>query len=115
MFAVRAAVLAIAVSVLSPPFAPATVTSASTPQGRGFAIFELNSLIVRPVFGLPRSSALTRFTPWKARPKIVLAEADQSLSEETDLGPVLVPHGVSSPVSTAKTTPRQPSFPPLRC
>ena len=116
MIAVRAAALAIALCVLSPPFTPAGSSDGTPLERRAVATFQLNSMIVRQViFGLPRSSKLAHFAPWKARPKIVLGESDQKLPEETDLGPALLPSGLSSPMSTAPTTSRQPSLPPLRC
>jgi hypothetical protein len=66
-------------------------------------------------FSLPRSSTFTRFSPWKARPKIVLAEAYDNFREETDLGPAVLPSGLGMPSSIAVTTPRVPTPSPLRC
>jgi hypothetical protein len=117
MIAVRAALVAIALCVLNQPLAPRSVTDSSPSRDRSNATtFRLNSVTLRPVgFGLARSSSWTRFTAWKARPKIVLGESDQRLPEETDLGPVLSPARLNLPDSTAVATPRRPSPPPLRC
>ena len=38
-----------------------------------------------------RAATLAQFTPWRARPKIVLGETNHKLVDESDLGPVLVP------------------------
>ena len=116
MIAVRAALLAIALGVLGQPLASASVTDIPPSKDRSIATFWLSSVTVRPVgLRLARSSTLTRFTAWKARPKIVLGESDQRLAEETDLGPVLCPARLNLPDSTAVATSRRPSLPPLRC
>ena len=117
MIAVRAALLATVLCVLGQPLAPASLMDVSASKNRSTAsTLRLSSLMVRPVgLGLPRSSTFTRFTAWKARPKIVLGETDQRLPEEADLGPVLCPTRLNLPTSTAVATSRQPSLPPLRC
>ena len=97
MLAVRAAILALVFGLLT---SHSTFFSASTksPAKDGvFAAFRLDSSAVRPVVvELPGSSTLAHFAPWKARPKIVLVEANYQFSEESDLGPVLLPGGLSA-------------------
>jgi hypothetical protein len=116
MITVRAVISAAAFCVMSSPFVPDALNSCSPRASHASAIFQFNSGIARPMsVGLPQSSTLTRFTPWKARPKIVLGESDQRLYDETDLGPALMPVGLSSSVPTTTTTLRRPSLPPLRC
>jgi hypothetical protein len=109
-------VVAVALCVLSPLSAPTAKTTGSPRGNDTIATFQCNSMIAPPArFALPRSSKLTYLTPWKARPKIVLGESDERLSEESDSGPVLFPSGLSSALPTPTTTSRQPSLSPLRC
>ncbi len=74
------------------------------------------SVINRLLFSRsPQSEALSRFTAWKARPKIVLAESDRQVVEETDLGPAPVPIGLISCTAMVLTFSRLSTPTPLRC
>lgn len=66
-------------------------------------------------FELARASTLARFSPWKARPKIVLAEADHDVRAESDMGPAVVPSGRGSASLIVLHTSRVPALSPLRC
>jgi hypothetical protein len=116
VFPIRAVILAIVFGFLS----SALAFSARYGQFRGgeahCAAYQVDSSAACPVaFGLPRSSSLARFIPWKARPKIVLAETDQQFADDVDFGPALAPNGHNSPVSIAASTPRFLTLSPLRC
>ena len=97
MFAVRAAILAVLLGLLSSPSTIRAPHQTDVSSERSCLCVVPARFADRPP-GLFSASALvdvSRFSPWKARPKIVLAEADHRLSEETDLGPVLFPSGLS--------------------
>ena len=98
---------------------PATLPAASTapPAKVGvLAAFPLGSRVVCAVVRRPRgSSTLTRFTAWKARAKIVLAESHILCADETNSGLALFPSGLTSPASIAPSTPHLPIQSPLRC
>ena len=116
MFCTRAAILALIVGFLSSLSALSGRLDDSPANQAVFAAVESNSSIV-PTVGIkfPHSSTLARFSPWKARPNIVLAEANNEFHEESDFGPAVVPDQLSSPSSVALTTPRVPTLSPLRC
>jgi hypothetical protein len=116
MFGIRAALLALCFGFLSSTSSLFAQSGGSQAKDCVFAAVRVNS----PTGGtvglvLPRSSTLARFSPWKARPKIVLAEAYQAFREETDLGPAVLPSGLGSPSAMAVTLSRTPTPSPLRC
>jgi hypothetical protein len=82
MFGIRAAVMAIVFSLLTSRSA-LPVRSDESPVKSGIvAAVRVESATAYTVgFGLPRSSTFARFSPWKARPKIVLTEASDNLCE----------------------------------
>ena len=88
MLAVRAAIFALLLGLLSSHSIFFRSSTTSPAKDGVFAVFRLDSSLVRPVVvGLLNSSTVSRFSPWKARPKIVLMEADHQFLEESDLGP----------------------------
>ena len=116
MFAVRSAIIALVLGLLPSSAVPTGGPSPSTARPHAATACRLAPLTLPPVmFGLPQSSGLTRFIPWKARPKIVLGESDQQLFEESDLGPILVPGQHSVFASIASNSSRLPILSPLRC
>ncbi len=116
MLAVRAAILALSFGLLSSPAKFHTAPSATSTSDSVRAVFRNDSSFACQIaVGLPRSSEMARFSPWKARPKIVLAEANQQFSEEADLGPVILPQGLGSPSSVAPNMPTLRPVSPLRC
>jgi hypothetical protein len=116
MFGIRAALMALCFALLSSTSALFARSGESPAKDCVFAAVRVNSPTAGTVgFGLSRSSTLARFSPWKARPKIVLVEAYEAYREETDLGPAVVPNGVSSLSSIAIIAPRVPTASPLRC
>jgi hypothetical protein len=116
MLAIRAAILGVLFGLQGSSSIFFNAPAASPAKDGVFAASQPDSPVICPVvFKLPCSSTLARFTPWKARPKIVLVEANHQFSEETDLGPALLPRGLCSPVSIAPSTPRLPTLSPLRC
>ncbi len=113
MFAVRSALLALGLLVtsLTAPSGP----SSALPAHREVAAFRLDPTIVRSTaFSLLRTSKLTRYTPWKARPKMVMGEPG-NLPDWASSEPVLFPHAPSSSTSAIITTSRTPGLSPLRC
>ncbi len=61
------------------------------------------------------SERLSRFTAWKARPKMVLAESDRQVVDESDLGPAPVASGLIFSTPTVLTFSRLSTPTPLRC
>jgi hypothetical protein len=116
MFALRPAILALALGVLISPAVPTGESSPSVANRHEITACRLHPDTLQPrVSERPRSSGLAYFTPWKARPKMFLGERDQQLAEESDLGPVLVPGQHSSFASIASNSSRAPILSPLRC
>jgi hypothetical protein len=116
MLAVRAAILVFLFGMVNSPSTSPTTTSAVPARECAAAAFRVDPSLVCPISPeLPRSSTLTRFHPWKARPKILPVESNHQFFEETDLGPALVPTGFNSPSAVAPSAPRLPSLSPLRC
>ena len=111
MFAVRATILTLFFGLLSSPSSFSAKSIASPAKDRVLTTFWIHSSAITQVaVALPDSSTITRFTAWKARPKIVLAETNHQFSDETDLGPVLVPSSLASPSSIAPSA-HSPSRP----
>jgi hypothetical protein len=116
MFAVQSAIVAIAMGLLTSPAVATGESAPSTAKTHELTACQLDPATFHAVtFRLPRSSRLTIYTPWKARPKMFLGEKDQQLAEESDLGPVLVPGQHSSVASIASNSSRSPILSPLRC
>jgi hypothetical protein len=116
MLAVRATILALLFGLLTSHSTFFRASTTSPAKDGVVAAFRLDPSSVRPVVvEFPRLSTLARFTPWKARPKIVLVEANNQFSDETDLGPALLPSGLSTPSSIAPSAPRIRTLSPLRC
>ncbi len=116
MFAIRSAIAAVLVGLLTLPSAFADGSSQSPARHAVFAPAGCGSSISSTVgFGLSRSSTLVRLAPWKARPKIVLNETGPQFPDEIDFGPALVPRTLTAPWSIARTSPRAPTQSPLRC
>jgi hypothetical protein len=116
MFAIRAALLALFLSLFSSSAALSARSSASSAKDSVFAALPRDASIVCSVdVGIPHASTWTRFTPWKARPKIVLLETDYEFGAETDLGLVVIPRGLGSPSLIALAPPPVPTLSPLRC
>ena len=94
MFAVRSAMLALALGFLAEPCA-ASASSGTSSSGRDgtVAACQLDSSIARPDFvPLPDPSTFARLVRRKGRLKAALEETDHEL-DEADLGPVYVPQG----------------------
>src|SRR5262249_16437259 len=92
MFAIRPALYAllfVSLSWTSAFFVPSMGLSAKT-----WACAMLSAdgaFTASAVVGTPRATTVTRFAPWKARPKIVLVEAHSDFTDEMDLGPAIIP------------------------
>jgi hypothetical protein len=116
MFAVPPAIMVLAMGVLISPAVPTGESSPSSANKHEITACRLDVVTFHPLISeRPRSSGLTYFTPWKARPKMFLGESDQQLAEESDLGPVLVPGQLGSFASIASNSSRVPILSPLRC
>jgi len=116
MFAARWAILLVALNLVISSAALCGTSGES--QGKEFTITTCQpdpSFAQFVVLRLPQSASLSRFIPWKARPKIVLGDTHSPLAEEDDLGPVPFPRGPVSPRSIQSTASRLPTLLPLRC
>jgi hypothetical protein len=116
MFAVRSAMLILALSLLLLP-SPVSASSGGSPGEDGVsALCRLEPAIAGPVFlPIPHSSSLAQFTLWNARPKVVLEDTDQKFGEEADLGPARPPRKLMSRPSVHSRESRRPTTPRLRC
>jgi len=116
MFAARSAMVLLALSLLISPTAFCGSPGESPGKARVITSCNLDrsggGLVV---LRLPHSAALSRFTAWKARPKIVLGETHSPFADESDLGPLPLPRGHISPGSIDTSTSRLPVPCPLRC
>ena len=92
MLVVRAAILVVLFGAmnLSPSFSPAPTASPAKNDGVTLIRFDRSAVNLVPA-RLSRSSIMTRFHPWKARPKIVLVETYHQFCEET--GSAMKPFG----------------------
>jgi hypothetical protein len=116
MFAARSAMLVLALNLLISPAALCGSSGESPGKDRFITSCHFDrSAAGLVVLRLPHSTTVCRFTPWKARPKIVLGATDSQFAEEDDLGPVPLPRGHISPGSIDSTTFRLPAPCPLRC
>ncbi len=83
----RVTILTLSFGLLSWSATSPAATTASPAKVRVLAAFPIGSTAECAVEGRPRgSSTLTRFTAWKARAKIVLAESHIPCADETDSG-----------------------------
>jgi len=116
MFAGRSAILVLAMSVSLVPCVGSASSGGPAREDRVSASHRFEPPIARPdVHWLPPSTSVAQFTPWIARPKVVLEDTDDKFGEEADLGPVLSPRVLTSRASVNSTTFRPPTTPPLRC
>ena len=116
MFAVRSAMLALALGFLAEPFA-ASASSGTSSSGRDgtAAACQFEKSIAEPVFlSLPDPSTFARLMRRKGRLKAALEETDHEL-EEADLGPVYVPHGQHPRPRIHFASPPIPTTCRLRC
>ena len=116
MFAGRSAMLIVAVCLLaSAPVHGGRPVESSSMRTDAVSAYQLESSTGWLLARAPRSTTLAQFTPWRARPKILLGETDHNLLVESDLGPVLVPSRLITAMPTLLASPRLPMAPPLRC
>jgi hypothetical protein len=115
MFAVRSAMLLIAVSLLFSPSAVSASTVGSS-GADGCAIFRAVDFSMSEVDAASLHGAITvsRMVFRKLRLKAVLEESDHEL-EEADLGRIPVPRKLNSHTSIAESRPVLPRTCRLRC
>jgi hypothetical protein len=115
MFAVRSAIMALAMGLMT---SPAVATGESRPSAANkyeITVCRLDQVTLQPVMcERPRSSGLTSNSS-ETPSKMLLGESDQHLAEESDLGPVLPPGYHGSFVPIASNASRVPIVSPLRC
>jgi hypothetical protein len=116
MFAVRSAMLVLALGFLAKPSA-ASASSGTSSSGRDgtVAACQLDSSITRPDFvPLPDPSTFARLVRRKGHLRAALEETDHEL-EEADLGPVYIPRGHHSRPPIHFASPPIPTTCRLRC
>jgi hypothetical protein len=115
MFAVRSAMLLLALSLLlSPSMASASIGGSSGADGGAISFDLKSSTLERDDFSLTGETSVSRPVFRKVRLKAVLEESDHEL-EEADLGPIQVPREHNSHTSIAVSSPFFPRTCRLRC
>ena len=116
MFAVRSAMLVLALGFLAKPSAASASSGGSSSATDGtVAACQVDSSITRPDFvPLPDPSTFADWCRGKSHLKAALEETDHEL-EEADLGPVYVPKGRHSRPPIHFAPPPIPTTCRLRC
>jgi hypothetical protein len=116
MLAARSAILLVALNLVVSPAALCGSSGESPRKDCLITSSHFDPSVARLIVArLPHSSGIACFTPWKARPKIVMGETHSPLAEEDDLGPMPLPHGPISPWSIDSTASHLAVLPPMRC
>jgi hypothetical protein len=115
MFAVRSAMLLLALSLLlSPSVVSASSVESSGADGRSVSCAGDSPIGELDVVSLNDAAGVSRTVFRKLRQRAVLEETDHEL-EEADLGPIPVPRKLNSHTSIAVSSPFFPRTCRLRC
>jgi hypothetical protein len=115
MFAVRSAMLLLALSLLLLPSTASASIGGSSGADGGATSFDLQpSTFERHDLSLAGETSVSRPVFRKVRLKAVLEESDHEL-DEADLGPIQVPREHNSYTSSAVSSPYFPRTCRLRC